>query len=103
MQDPRHLYFHLGDDYGFRAVRFAQEPEIAPSARQPRRADVNLGMERVARSGRDGIVPSGSDATTTIEVQSRSLGARGEPQHVAHHDHHRLDVITDLVGSRKCG
>lgn len=28
-----HLYFHLGDDSGFRAVRFGQEPEIAPSSR----------------------------------------------------------------------
>jgi hypothetical protein len=25
-----HLYFHLGDDSGFRAVRFGQEPGIAP-------------------------------------------------------------------------
>jgi hypothetical protein len=31
-----HLYFHLGDDSGFRAVRVGQEPEIAPSARQAR-------------------------------------------------------------------
>jgi hypothetical protein len=31
-----HLYFHLGDDSGFRAVRVGQESEIAPSARQPR-------------------------------------------------------------------
>jgi len=28
-----HLYFHLGDDSGFRAVRFGQEPETAPSSR----------------------------------------------------------------------
>ena len=31
-----HLYFHLGDDSSFRAVRVGQESEIAPSARQPR-------------------------------------------------------------------
>ncbi len=30
-----HLYFHLGDDSGFRAVRVGQEPEVTPSARQP--------------------------------------------------------------------
>jgi hypothetical protein len=28
------LYFHLGDDSGFRAVRVGQESDIAPSARQ---------------------------------------------------------------------
>jgi hypothetical protein len=31
-----HLYFHLGDDSGFRAVRFGEEPEIAGTARQNR-------------------------------------------------------------------
>ena len=31
-----HLYFHLGDDSGFRAVRVGQESEIAHSARQAR-------------------------------------------------------------------
>ncbi len=31
-----HLYFHLGDDSGFRALRFGPEAEIAPSARQAR-------------------------------------------------------------------
>ena len=31
-----HLYFHLGDDSGFRAVRVGRESEIAPSARQRR-------------------------------------------------------------------
>jgi len=29
-----HLYFHLGDDSGFRAVRVGEESEIARSARQ---------------------------------------------------------------------
>jgi len=31
-----HLYFQLGDDSGFHAVRFGQESEIAHSARQVR-------------------------------------------------------------------
>jgi hypothetical protein len=29
-----HLYFHLGDDSGFRAIRVGQEPEIDRSPRQ---------------------------------------------------------------------
>jgi hypothetical protein len=30
-----HLYVHLGDDSGFRAVRFEHEAEIGRSPRQP--------------------------------------------------------------------
>ena len=76
-----HLYFHLGGDSGFRAVRVGQESEIAslsPAASMSRRQPEH-GTGGPVRTGRHRS--SGSHATTTIEVQSRSPAARGEPQH----------------------